>query len=84
MYEDGVAPQLGTLHTLFKEACTELAQAIEEIVERIAPLEVSWSLSEFAALTFIRETGALAADAMISQPLSDHTTASRDGCGGSG
>lgn len=75
-----VGPQFEPLHTLFQDQYTELAQAIDEIAERMRALGVKApsSFSEFQALTSIKEeTGAPAADAMISQLLSDHTTASR-------
>jgi starvation-inducible DNA-binding protein len=75
-----VGTRFDTLHRLFQEQYTELAQAIDEIAERMRTLSAKapGSFSEFAALTSIsEETGAPAADAMISQLLSDHTTVSR-------
>lgn len=75
-----VGPQFEPLHALFQEQYTELAQAIDEVAERIRALGVKapGSFSEFKELTSIsEETGAPAADAMIGQLLSDHTTASR-------
>lgn len=75
-----VGPQFEPLHTLFQDQYTELRQAIDEIAERIRALGVKapGSFSEFQALTSIsEEAGAPAADTMISQLLSDHTTASR-------
>jgi starvation-inducible DNA-binding protein len=75
-----VGPQFEPLHTLFQAQYTELAQAIDEIAERIRTLgaKAPASFSEFKELTSIsEETGAPAADAMIGQLVSDHTTASR-------
>jgi starvation-inducible DNA-binding protein len=75
-----VGPQFEPLHTLFQKQYSELAVAIDEIAERMRTLGVKapGSFAEFAALTSIaEETGAPAADAMISQLLADHTTASR-------
>lgn len=75
-----VGPQFEPLHTLFHEQYSELAGAIDEIAERMRTLGVKapGSFAEFAALTSItEETGAPAAEAMISQLLSDHTTVSR-------
>lgn len=75
-----VGPQFEPLHALFQDQYTELRQAIDEIAERMRALGVKapGSFSEFQALTSINEeTGAPAADTMISQLLSDHTTASR-------
>jgi starvation-inducible DNA-binding protein len=68
------------LHTLFQDQYTELAQAIDDVAERIRALgaKAPASFSEFKELTSIsEETGAPAADAMIRQLLSDHTTAAR-------
>ncbi|MBS3652503.1 DNA starvation/stationary phase protection protein [Pseudaminobacter sp. 19-2017] len=73
-------PQFEPLHTLFQEQYTELAQAIDEVAERIRALgpKAPGSFSEFKELTSIsEETGAPAADAMIAQLVSDHSTASR-------
>jgi starvation-inducible DNA-binding protein len=75
-----VGPQFEPLHTQFQEQYTELAQAIDEVAERIRTLgpKAPASFSEFKELTSIsEETGAPAADAMIGQLLSDHTTAAR-------
>jgi starvation-inducible DNA-binding protein len=75
-----IGPQFEPLHTLFQQQYTELAQAIDEIAERIRTLGVKApaSFSEFNKLTSIsEETGAPAANAMIGQLASDHTTASR-------
>jgi starvation-inducible DNA-binding protein len=73
-------PQFEPLHTLFQEQYTERANAIDEVAERIRALgaKAPASFSEFKQLSSIsEETGAPAANAMISQLLSDHTTASR-------
>lgn len=75
-----VGPQFEPLHTLFQEQYTELAQAIDEVAERIRTLgaKAPGSFSEFKELSSIsEETGAPAAEAMIGQLLSDHTSASR-------
>jgi starvation-inducible DNA-binding protein len=75
-----VGPQFEPLHALFQEQYEELARAIDEIAERMRALGVKapGSFAEFAALTSItEETGAPAAATMISQLLSDHTTAAR-------
>lgn len=75
-----VGPQFEPLHTLFQDQYTELAQAIDDVGERIRTLgaKAPASFSEFKKLTSIsEETGAPAADAMIGQLLSDHTTAAR-------
>jgi len=75
-----VGPQFEPLHTLFQDQYTELAQAIDDVAERIRALgaKAPASFSEFKELTSIsEETGAPAADAMIRQLLSDHTTAAR-------
>ena len=75
-----VGPQFEPLHTLFQEQYSELAGAIDEIAERMRTLGVKapGSFAEFATLTSItEETGAPAAEAMIGQLLSDHTTVSR-------
>jgi starvation-inducible DNA-binding protein len=59
-----------TLHTLFEEHYTELAQAVDEIAERIRALgfKAPGSYSAFAELTEIEEeTGDPRAEAMIEQ-----------------
>jgi starvation-inducible DNA-binding protein len=68
------------LHTRFRDQYTGLAQAIDDVAERIRALgsKAPGSFSEFKGLTSISgETGAPAADAMIGQLLADHTTAYR-------
>src|SRR6478609_2311340 len=75
-----VGPQFEPLHALFQEQYTELAQAIDEIAERIRALGVKApaSFSEFTTLTSIaEETSDPSAEAMISQLRADHVTASR-------
>ncbi|WP_280139493.1 Dps family protein [Microvirga massiliensis] len=75
-----VGPRFEPLHALFEDQYTELAQAIDEIAERMRALGVKapGSFSEFAALTSVtEETGAPAEDAMIGQLLADHVTTSR-------
>ena len=61
-------PMFATLHTLFEEHYTELAEAVDEIAERIRALgfRAPGSYSEFAKLTDIQEeTGDPDAQAMI-------------------
>jgi len=73
-------PHFFALHGMFEQQYTELAAAVDEIAERIRALgaPAPASFSEFLSLTSIsEETGAPAANAMIGQLLSDHTTASR-------
>jgi len=75
-----VGSRFEPLHTVFQEQYTELAEAIDEIAERMRALgaKAPGSFSEFASLTSItEETGAPAADAMLDQLVADHTTASR-------
>jgi starvation-inducible DNA-binding protein len=75
-----VGQQFEPLHSPFQRQYTELAQAIDEVAERMRALgtKAPGSFSEFKELTSISEqTGAPAADAMIGQLLADHTTASR-------
>ncbi len=52
-------PQFTTLHTLFETHYTELAQAVDEIAERIRALghRAPGSYREFAALSVIPEDG---------------------------
>jgi starvation-inducible DNA-binding protein len=73
-----VGPQFEPLHAMFQEQYTELAQAIDDIGERIRALGVKapGSFSQFVTLSSIsEETGSPAAHAMLSQLLSDHSTA---------
>ncbi len=63
-------PMFAALHTLFEEHYTELAQAVDEIAERIRALGVKapGSYSAFAKLTGIEEeTGNPGAEEMIEQ-----------------
>jgi starvation-inducible DNA-binding protein len=63
-------PMFATLHTLFEEHYTELAQAVDEIAERIRALgfKAPGSYSAFAKLTEIEEeTGNPGAEEMIGQ-----------------
>ena len=63
-------PQFNTLHLMFEQQYTELAQAVDEIAERIRALGVKapGSYSEFAKLTSIDEAqGAESAEEMIRQ-----------------
>ena len=75
-----MGPRFEPLHTFFQEQYTELAAAIDEVAERIRALGVKApaSFAEFAPLASVKEeTGAPAANAMIQQLLSDHTTIAR-------
>ncbi len=61
-------PMFATLHTLFEEQYTELAEAVDEIAERIRALgfKAPGSYGEFAKLTGIEEeTGEPSAEQMI-------------------
>ncbi|MEJ2604517.1 MAG: DNA starvation/stationary phase protection protein [Gammaproteobacteria bacterium] len=61
-------PLFATLHTLFEEQYTELAEAVDEIAERIRALgfKAPGSYSAFAKLTDIEEeTGEPSAEEMI-------------------
>ena len=73
-------PMFTTLHTLFEEQYTELAQAVDEIAERIRALGVKapGSYSAFAKLTSIEEeTGEPDAQQMIKQLVVGHETVAR-------
>jgi starvation-inducible DNA-binding protein len=73
-------PQFEPLHAMFQEQYTELADAIDEIAERIRALGVKapGSFCEFASLTSIdQETGVPVAAAMVGQLRSDNAKAAR-------
>ncbi len=61
-------PMFATLHTLFEEQYTELAEAVDEIAERIRALGFAapGSYSAFSGLTeIVEETGSATAEQMI-------------------
>jgi len=73
-------PRFHDLHKLFEEQYNELADANDEIAERIRALgaKAPASYSEFKKLaTISEETGAPAADEMIRQLLADNRSAVR-------
>lgn len=73
-------PMFSTLHILFEEQYTELAQAVDEIAERIRALGVKapGSYSAFAKLTSIEEeTGEPDAQEMIRQLVVAQETVAR-------
>jgi starvation-inducible DNA-binding protein len=75
-----VGPQFVSLHTLFEQQYTELADAVDEIAERIRALgaKAPGSYAEFGKLSSIKdEPSAPAAQEMIRQLLADNTTAAR-------
>ncbi len=75
-----VGPRFHDLHKLFEEQYNELADANDEIAERIRALgaKAPASYGEFKKLaTIAEETGAPAADEMIRQLLADNRSAVR-------
>jgi starvation-inducible DNA-binding protein len=73
-------PRFYELHKLFEEQYGELAEANDEIAERIRALGVKApaSYGEFKPLASIaEETGAPSAEEMLRQLLADHRTAAR-------
>jgi starvation-inducible DNA-binding protein len=75
-----VGPDFVQLHKLFEEQYTGLADAVDEIAERIRALgaKAPGSYTEFGKLSSIKdEPGAPAAQEMIRQLLADNTAASR-------
>jgi len=73
-------PQFNTLHQMFEEQYTELAEAIDEIAERIRALGVQapGSYAQFSELTSIEEeTGTPSAEEMIKQLVTDLETVIR-------
>ncbi|HEY0526982.1 MAG TPA: DNA starvation/stationary phase protection protein [Stellaceae bacterium] len=75
-----VGPDFVQLHKLFEEQYTGLADAVDEIAERIRALgaKAPGSYTEFGTLSSIKdEPGAPAAQEMIRQLLADNTAASR-------
>ncbi len=68
------------LHALFEEQYTEMAEAIDDIAERIRALgfRAPGSFSEFQKLTTIKEvTGEMPADEMIKTLVQGHETITR-------
>ena len=73
-------PQFNTLHQMFEEQYTELAEAVDEIAERIRALGVQapGSYAQFSELTSIEEvTGTPSAEEMIKQLVTDLETVIR-------
>ncbi|QLH43712.1 MAG: DNA starvation/stationary phase protection protein [Coxiellaceae bacterium] len=73
-----------SLHKLFEEQYTALAEAIDEIAERIRALghPAPASFTEFLKLMTIKEAaGKLTAKAMIEQLVADNETLSREARG---
>lgn len=73
-------PMFNTLHVMFEQQYTELAQAVDEIAERIRALgfPAPGSYKQFAELTSIKEeTGVPAAEDMIRQLVKDQETVVR-------
>ncbi len=70
-------PMFSTLHTLFEEHYTELAEAVDQIAERIRALgsRAPGSYAEFSELTSIKEEPKMVnAKEMISQLVEGHET----------
>ncbi len=73
-------PQFNALHTMFEEQYTELAQAIDEIAERIRALGhlAPGSYGEFAKLTSIQDgDSSHDADTMVRDLVEDQETVVR-------
>ena len=73
-------PNFASLHVLFETHYTELADAVDEIAERIRALgcPAPGSYKQFAALTCIKEeTDVPSAEKMIAQLVADHEAVSR-------
>jgi starvation-inducible DNA-binding protein len=73
-------PQFNTLHTMFEEQYTELAQAVDEIAERIRALgfPAPGSYKAFSELSSIKEeTGTPNADVMIRELVTGQETVVR-------
>ena len=73
-------PLFRTLHLMFEEQYTELAQAVDGIAERIRSLGVPapGSYSQFSALSSIKEeTGLPSADNMIKNLVIGHETVAK-------
>ena len=73
-------PQFNTLHAMFEEQYTELAQAVDEIAERIRALgfPAPGSYKAFSALSSIEEeTGTPDADNMVRELVTGQETVVR-------
>lgn len=73
-------PNFASLHTLFESEYVELADAVDDIAERIRTLDVPapGSYQQFLALTCIKEeTGVPSASDMIAQLVKDHEAVSK-------
>jgi len=73
-------PRFEPLHTLFQEQYTELAEAIDELAERIRALgsKAPASFREFTSLASINEEISAPADSeMLRQLRADHMSAAR-------
>lgn len=73
-------PHFSSLHEMFEVHYTELAQAVDEIAERIRALGVKapGSYREFGELTSIQEaTGDLSAEQMVADLVKGHETVVR-------
>ncbi len=70
-----IDPRFHSLHEMFDDQYKQLAEAIDEIAERIRALEskAPGSMRQFLELTSLNESDAnLTADKMIEELLSDH------------
>ncbi len=73
-------PMFNTLHLMFEQQYSELAQAVDEIAERIRALGViaPGSYAQFAELTSVQEeVGTPSAEEMIAQLVKDQETVVR-------
>ena len=73
-------PQFRTLHLMFEEHYTELAQAVDMIAERIRSLgePAPGSYTEFAKLTSVKEeTGLPSANEMVKNLVIAHETTAK-------
>ena len=72
-----VDPRFHSLHEMFEEQYKDLAEAVDEIAERIRILRIRTpaSMKEFLEITTLQENeGPLSANDMIQQLLHDHET----------
>ena len=73
-------PQFRTLHLMFEEQYTELAQAVDSIAERIRSLgePAPGSYAQFAKLSSVKEeTGLPSADDMVKNLVIGHETVAK-------
>ena len=73
-------PQFRTLHLMFEEQYTELAQAVDSIAERIRSLgePAPGSYAQFATLSSVQEeTGLPSADDMVKNLVIGHETVAK-------